>query len=118
MVNEELVGGLISAMTRGESLQKAMNSFYQAGYNKAEIEEAAKIVQRKNIKPLTQKLPQTSQKKSIQQTNKNLKQTPKSDSQNKKKFKILLIIVGIVVAFLIIGLILAFIFKDKISTLF
>lgn len=44
MVNEEIVGGLISALSRGEPLQKAMMTFYNAGYGKNEIEEAAKVV--------------------------------------------------------------------------
>jgi hypothetical protein len=44
MVNEEIIGGLISALSRGEPLQKAMMTFYNAGYEKQEIEEAAKVV--------------------------------------------------------------------------
>lgn len=41
MVNEEILGGLKSSVARGESLLKAMISFYNAGYKKDEIEEAA-----------------------------------------------------------------------------
>jgi hypothetical protein len=41
MVNQEILGGLISALERGESLKKAMMSMYSAGYKKEEIEEAA-----------------------------------------------------------------------------
>lgn len=44
MVNEEIVGGLMSALSRGESLQAAMMTFFNAGYDKKEIEDAAKIV--------------------------------------------------------------------------
>jgi hypothetical protein len=44
MVSEEIIGGLISALSRGEPLQQAMMTFYNAGYGKDEIEEAAKIV--------------------------------------------------------------------------
>jgi hypothetical protein len=46
MVNEEIVGGLVSALSRGESLEKAMMTFYNAGYNKEEIEDSAKEVYR------------------------------------------------------------------------
>ncbi len=46
MVNEEIIGGLISALSRGESLQKAMMTFYNAGYQKEEIEGSAKEVYR------------------------------------------------------------------------
>lgn len=41
MVNEELVGGLKNALERGDSLKSAMMSFFNAGYDKKEIEEAA-----------------------------------------------------------------------------
>jgi hypothetical protein len=46
MVNEEVVGGLISALSRGEPLEKAMMTFYNAGYKKEEIEESAREVYR------------------------------------------------------------------------
>lgn len=41
MVNEEIVGGLKNALDRGSSLKQAMMSFFNAGYTKKEIEEAA-----------------------------------------------------------------------------
>ena len=44
MLNEEILGGLKSAIDRGESLQKAMMTFYNAGYKKEEIEEAARFL--------------------------------------------------------------------------
>ncbi len=51
MVKEELVEGLKTAMIRGDSLQKAMFSFYNAGYKKAEIEEAARFLQSSHFSP-------------------------------------------------------------------
>jgi hypothetical protein len=42
MINEEVVGGLISALSRGEPLEKAMMAFYNAGYKKEEIEESVR----------------------------------------------------------------------------
>jgi hypothetical protein len=45
MVNEELVEGIRRALTKGESLQQAMSSFYNAGYERGEIESAARFVQ-------------------------------------------------------------------------
>lgn len=45
-INEEIVGGLISALSRGELLEKAMMTFYNAGYEKKEIEDSAKEVYR------------------------------------------------------------------------
>ena len=45
MPNQEILGGLRHSLNRGESLEKAMLSFYNAGYKKEEIEEAARFVQ-------------------------------------------------------------------------
>ncbi len=46
MVNDEILGGIEAAILRGQSLHQAMLSFYNAGYSKHEIEEAAKQIQR------------------------------------------------------------------------
>ena len=42
MSNQEILGGLRAAIERGEPLKDAMMTFYQAGYDKYEIEEAAR----------------------------------------------------------------------------
>ena len=44
-MNEEIFGGLRSATNRGETLEQAMLTFYNAGYKREEIEEAAKAFQ-------------------------------------------------------------------------
>ncbi|MEK6895576.1 MAG: hypothetical protein AABX48_03570 [Nanoarchaeota archaeon] len=44
-MNTEIFEGIKSALARGDSMQRAMYSFYNAGYAKDEIEEAAKAVQ-------------------------------------------------------------------------
>ncbi len=49
MVNNEILGGLRHALNRGESLEKAMISFYNAGYKKEEIEEAARFIQQEGV---------------------------------------------------------------------
>jgi len=41
MVNEEILGGVKSALERGHSLERAMISLFNAGYKRKEIEEAA-----------------------------------------------------------------------------
>jgi hypothetical protein len=41
MVNEEIVGGIKNALERGNSLRDAMMSFFNAGYDRKEIEDAA-----------------------------------------------------------------------------
>lgn len=49
MVREEIVEGLRFAMNKGESLMKAMMSFYNAGYSKVEVEEAAKMLSQPSL---------------------------------------------------------------------
>lgn len=44
MVKEDIIRGLEGAMSRGESLEKAMYSFYNAGYKKEDVEEAARAL--------------------------------------------------------------------------
>jgi FtsZ-interacting cell division protein ZipA len=44
MPKEELVEGIKQAMARGESLEKAMMSFYTSGYKKEDVEQAAAAV--------------------------------------------------------------------------
>ncbi len=41
MTKEEIIGGLKSALSRGESLNRAMMTFFNAGYKKEDIESAA-----------------------------------------------------------------------------
>ena len=49
MANEDILGGLKSALTRGYSLEEAMVSFYNAGYKKEDIEDAARELQMQQI---------------------------------------------------------------------
>lgn len=41
-INQEILGGLKTSIERGGTLKEAMMSFYRAGYDKLEIEKAAK----------------------------------------------------------------------------
>jgi hypothetical protein len=45
MVNNDILGGLKSALTRGYTLEEAMLSFFNAGYKREDIQEAAKALQ-------------------------------------------------------------------------
>ncbi len=47
MVKEDILGGLRVALEKGNSLQQAMQSFYNSGYKKEDIEEAAREIQRR-----------------------------------------------------------------------
>ncbi len=44
--NEFIFNGLKQAIEKGESLESAMLSFYNAGYNKIDIEDSARALQR------------------------------------------------------------------------
>lgn len=44
MVNEQILNGLKFALAKGQTLKQAMMSFYNAGYSKQEIEEAARYL--------------------------------------------------------------------------
>ncbi|MCH7552252.1 hypothetical protein IIB49_02580 [Patescibacteria group bacterium] len=57
MIRDEIVEGLRFAMNKGDSLLKAMMSFYNAGYSKLEVEEAARMLSQpslQNIQPQIQ----------------------------------------------------------------
>ncbi len=49
MVKEDILGGIRNAVARGGSLKDAMQSFYNAGYPKEEIEAAAREFQREQM---------------------------------------------------------------------
>lgn len=45
MVNQDIVGGLRSALARGYSIDEAVKSFANAGYKQKDIEEASQMLQ-------------------------------------------------------------------------
>lgn len=54
MVNVDILEGLKAGLERKQSLKRAMMSFFNAGYNRAEIEEAARALNqepRHELKP-------------------------------------------------------------------
>jgi len=70
MPKEEIVEGLKAAIARGESLNRAMMSFYNSGYPKQDVEDAARIVD-------SPQLPQT-QISQPQQFNSPIQQNPQN----------------------------------------
>ncbi len=60
MVREDILGGLRTALARRQTLRQAMMSFYNAGYIKQEIEEAAKAFQAERNQPIQAQFTQTS----------------------------------------------------------
>ena len=103
MSKEEIIEGLRMAVARGDDLQKAMTSFYNSGYPKEDIEEAARVVQNpqayqasqiprqlippQTVKPLPQATqsvplnPTTESKPTIPTTPSNFPTPPNSPSQ-------------------------------------
>ena len=57
-MNEEILGGLKAALARGESLKKAMMSFYSAGYKKEDIEAAARALYEQGEQPIQPRMAQ------------------------------------------------------------
>ena len=102
MVNESILGGLRTAIEHKSSLKQAMQSFYNAGYNKEEIEEAAKIIFQEQ-----QNMPQ---QKPVQNSNQTQENTKK---KSPKKTGLIIALIALVII-LIGGLVILFIFKDKI----
>ena len=61
MVKEDILRGLEGAMSKGETLETAMYSFYNAGYNKQDVEEAARALsihlsQKESMIPVKQQI--------------------------------------------------------------
>ena len=54
----DIIGGLKIALYRGEKLQDIMQSFYNAGYKKEDIKEAARALKSEGFQPQTIKRPQ------------------------------------------------------------
>ena len=67
MVKEEIVEGLRLAVSKREPLEKAMASFYNAGYSKEDIEEAARILQAQQFQQSPYSSPQQSNFKPLVQ---------------------------------------------------
>ncbi len=90
MVNEEIVGGLKNALDRGSSLQKAMMTFFNAGYGKKEIEDAAAVLLnyspvKKEVTPIVPTTKEIkSDKEKEEQKTEEVKETTPPQLPNKK----------------------------------
>lgn len=127
-MREDIVAGLKNAFERGESIEKAVQAFISAGYNKDEVEEAAKslgfsysqqgqstqvppLQQKSQFQPLpkspslTQEIPNVPSSKQAQTTVPNASPAPNNSEKPKssRKLKIFNIILGIVVFILLIA---------------
>ncbi|MAG78813.1 hypothetical protein CMI40_00355 [Candidatus Pacearchaeota archaeon] len=123
-MKEDILEGLKSATSKGESLEQAMQSFYNAGYKKEEIEEAARDLQKhqfENQKPVEQdKSPKENKQipkqiksgKTIQKVS-NYEQTTKKP---KRKIMIFLLVAALLI---LLGVLTGiFLFKEELAGLF
>ena len=126
MVKEEIVEGLRLAVSKGEPLDKAMGSFYNAGYVKGDIEEAARFFQapqfqqspytssqQSNFKPLVQPSAQGSQGSSgvVQRVSEYGKKPSRTGAAiTIMLFVLLLLLFGILATIIL--------FKDELSNFF
>jgi len=122
-MREDIVAGLKNAFERGESMEKAVNAFINAGYNQNEVEEAAKSL---GFLYSQQQTPQSSSSEPAQQNQQKLQFQPlpvspsltrevtipiasSSDSPKKQnsagRFKMINILLGGIVLLLILGII-------------
>jgi len=95
MVNEEIFAGLKSAISHGFSIEEAMQSLINAGYNAQEVKEAAAYLSQPSPKP-------------AQPAFSPLYQTPpNTQKSNQTSFVTILLIIGIaILSIAIVGIIL------------
>ena len=140
-MREDILGGLKLALIRGETLKKAMMTFYNAGYKKNDIEEAARelqqmtsqnvIVQKqttieKPVEKVVQKKiqqPISSQEVSNYGTTKKIQQPISSqevsDYGAPKKFNKTIVILLISLLILLLGILASiFLFKEELIVFF
>ncbi len=113
MVKEEIVEGLKYAVAKGEDLPKAMMSFYNAGYSKEDIEEAARALQAPQL-PQIQQPEQPSQRAKVPVVSQRVSaygEKPKSGGKA-------LIIILVFFLIILLGILVAvFLFRDELAAL-
>jgi len=89
LTNQEILGGLRTALERGQTLKQAMMSFYQAGYKKEEIEDAARAylyLQKGNSELQTLNKNQGVEKKKIEPSKEEAKKPLFGKKDDEKKY--------------------------------
>ncbi len=125
MVREDILWGLRNAIEKGESFEKAKQSFINAGYSREEVEEAASFIntgvlpekEDKSLETPSSSPPSPSMSPQTGQDSKQVKK-PKDSFFNKLKRNYKIVVLLIILLILIAILILVLIFKEKIIGLF
>jgi len=120
-MREDIYGGLKNAMERGATLEQAINSFVNSGYNEAEVREAANNIGA--VSSLTSVAPTPkSQVPSISPQPKKFKSLPAQQPQVnkviKKSHRARKIVILVVILLILIGLLVfTIIFREKVVDL-
>lgn len=123
MVKRELVEGIKNAIERGEPTEKAMMSFYNAGYSKKDIEDAAKQIMFEKFGEKTEasvsRYEENPEKKRKPIKIKQSKDRVSAyvDEEQKKNY-IWIVILSVIIFIVIILLISIIFFKEKIIDFF
>jgi len=124
MVKEEILEGLKYAIAKEESLPEAMMSFYNAGYLKEDVEEAARVLQAPQL-PQTQQFTQPGQQPLQQAQPGQPLQTPVRVVQRVSEYRerpkaggktLILMLVFFLIALLGV-LVAVFLFRDELAEL-
>lgn len=119
MTKEDILGGLRNAMSKGASLKDAMQSFYNAGYKKEEIEQVAREFQsQQKIQQNQNQQMQIQKSQSKQQTNQYKQSLQSQDYIKPQSSNKGWIIFFIILLLILIGAAISlFIFKSEIIEL-
>lgn len=132
MAKEDLVEGIKLAIAKGWTLREAMMSFYNAGYPREDIEEAAKAIQFPSFSQLSQTASATQTKTSAKPAQKTVQKqavpakkyqalTPnpkqKVSNYNYIPSKTPIVVLTTILILLVIALIAIFIFRDQLTTI-
>lgn len=117
MVKEEILAGLKYAVARGETLPKAMMSFYNAGYSKQDIEEAARALQAPQLPQTQQPLQQQAQPGQLQAPVRVVQRVSEYKERPKIKGKALILILVFALIALLGVLVAVFLFRDELAEL-
>ena len=129
MVNEDILGGIETAIARGESFESSMMSFFNAGYVKEDIEWAAKAFQINQAKMVPEKIQMKPKAPVVVETKKEvaqpqfikkpiLKQNVSEYGKQASEFQEKILLIVLVSAFvLLLGLLAGvFLFKEELVT--
>ena len=123
MSSQDLIEGLKYAITKGATLDQAMMSFYNAGYAKEEIEEAARMMQApatvfsgyQNTGISTSPQNSSMQVKTISSQPQVIQNVSNYGHKPNSSHKTVTIVLVSLLALLLGTLIMIFIFKDQLS---